>query len=191
VPIALRNRQGSIRSFSGFSILSMSLSSALFTVWAALVAWFDCRTRRVTNLLVAVGGMAAFACAVLHAAPFGVTPAVAVLGALVGFIALLPFFGLGVMGAADVKVFAVLGAWCGARALLDVWVAASLASALHALWLLAYERMRPSTNSAWLPWRNGQPTFALGTRRATPYAALLVAAASLELLARAWHGAVH
>ena len=189
--IAVRNRQGSIRSFSGFSIIRMPLSSAVFTVWAALVAASDCCTRRVANGLVAVGATAAIACAALHAAPFGVTPAAAVLGAVVGFMSLLPFFALGLMGAADVKVFAVLGAWCGARALLGVWVAASLASALHALWLLAYERMRPSANSAWMPWRNGQPAFAVGTRRATPYAALLAAAASFDLLARALHGAIH
>lgn len=169
----------------------MLLSSAVFVVWAALVAWFDCRTRRVANRIVAFGAAAAFACAAVHAAPFGVAPAAAALGALVGCAALLPFFAFGLMGAADVKVFAVLGAWCGTGPLLGLWVAASLAAAVHALTLLASERWRACSGVRWSPWRNGQPAFEIGTRRATPYAALLVGAASLHLLGGALQGAVH
>lgn len=184
----------------GLFDIRMLLSSAVFTVWATLVAWFDCRTRRVPNVLVAFGAVAAFVCAAIHAAPLRLTPASAALGALVGFVALLPFFVLGVMGAADVKVFAVVGAWCGATALLDVWVIASIASALHVVALLAHARMRSGAGSRWSPrsswsarssWSSGQPTFAIGARRATPYAALLVAAASLHIFARALPGATH
>jgi prepilin peptidase CpaA len=169
----------------------MLLSSAVFTVWAALVAWSDCRMRRVPNVLVASGAVAAFACAAMHAGPLRLTPGSAAFGALVGFVALLPFFVLGVMGAADVKVFAVVGAWCGATALLGVWVIASIASALHAVALLAHARMRCGAGSHWSPWSAGEPTFSIGARRATPYAALLVAAALLFLLARALPGAIH
>jgi prepilin peptidase CpaA len=172
----------------------MLLSSAVFTVWAALVAWSDCRMRRVPNVLVASGAVAAFACAAMHAGPLRLTPGSAAFGALVGFVALLPFFVLGVMGAADVKVFAAVGAWCGATALLDVWVIASIASALHVVALLAHARMRSGAGSRWSPrssWSAGQPTFAIGARRATPYAALLVAAASLHIFARALPGATH
>ncbi|MGG1943920.1 A24 family peptidase [Trinickia sp. NRRL B-1857] len=169
----------------------MLLSSAVFTVWAVFVAWFDCRVRRVPNALAAVGAVAAFVCAAMHVAPLQLTPASAAFGALAGFVALLPFFVLGVMGAADVKVFAVVGAWCGATALLGVWVIASIASALHVVALLAHARMRSGAGSRWVPWPGGQPTFAIGARRATPYAALLVGAASLHLLGRALTGAMH
>lgn len=170
----------------------MPFGSALFAVWATLVAWSDCRDRRVANWLVLAGGAAAMACAVVHAAPFGVTPVRSLLGFIVGFCALLPFFLLRVMGAADVKVFAVLGAWCGARALLGVWVAASIAAGLHALALLvaAAAATRSGRLHAWSPWRDGQPTFAVGTRRATPYAALLVGAASLYWLGNFLQGAM-
>ncbi|RDU97367.1 A24 family peptidase [Trinickia dinghuensis] len=170
----------------------MPFGSAVFTVWAVLVAWSDCRDRRVANGLVAFGAAAALACAAMHAAPFGVAPMQAAVGALVGFVALLPFFLLGVMGAADVKVFAVLGAWCGVSALLGLWIAATIVSALHAIALLVAARVRSGAGAAgWSPWRNGQPTFAIGARRATPYAALLVGAASLHLLGRSLQGAMH
>jgi len=169
----------------------MLLSSNVFTVWAALVAWFDCRTRRVPNVLVAFGAVAAFVCAGMQVEPHELTPASAAFGALVGCVALLPFFVLGVMGAADVKVFAVVGAWCGVTALLGVWVIASIASALHAVALLAHARMRSGAGWRWSPWSAGQPTFAIGARRATPYAALLVGAAWLHLLGRALPGALH
>lgn len=171
--------------------IRMPIASVVFTVWVALVAWCDCRDRRVGNGLVAVGGIAALACAAMHAAPFGMTPSHAAIGAAIGFAALLPFFLVGVMGAADVKVFAVLGAWCGASALLDLWVAATLASALHALALLAAGRLRSGGAPVWSPWRGGRATFAIGAHRAAPYAALLVGAAWLHGIGLALRGAVH
>ena len=163
----------------------MPIASVLFAVWSALVAWADCRDRRVANWLVAAGGVAAIACAAMRASPLGVSAMQAVFGLVVGLAVLLPFFLLGVMGAADVKVFAVLGAWCGAAALLGVWVAASMVAGVHALVLIVAARVKPRDAPAWSPWRNGQPTFAFGARRASPYAAMLVGAASLH-----WFGHV-
>ncbi|MGN6231090.1 MAG: A24 family peptidase [Trinickia sp.] len=177
----------------------MPLGTALFIAWSAVVAWCDCRDRRIANGLVIAGGAAAFACAVSHGSPFAVTPVQAALGFVAGFAALLPFYLLGVMGAADVKVFAMLGAWCGSDALLGLWIVASIAAAVHALTLIVIERigLRDAGAGAgvgagaWTPWRNAQPTFAIGARRATPYAALLVGAGSLHLLGRLLQGAVH
>lgn len=139
------------------------------------------------------GGAAAFVCAVLHVSPFAVTPVRAALGMVVGLAALLPFFLLGVMGAADVKVFTALGAWCGSHALLGLWIVASIAAAVHALALVVTERIGSggAGAGAWTPWRNAQPTFAIGSRRATPYAALLVGAGSLHLLGPLLQGAAH
>lgn len=168
----------------------MLLGSALFIAWAAAVVWCDCRDRRIANGLVIAGAMLAFACALMRASPFGVAPAQAGLGAVVGFAALLPFFLLGVMGAADVKVFAALGAWCGAAALVDLWIVASIAAAVHAIALVVTARVR-SGAGAWVLWRNAQPTFAIGARRATPYAALLAGAGSLHWLGHVLRGAAH
>lgn len=179
--------------------MRMALVIALFTAWAAAVAWCDCRHRRIGNEWVIAGLFVAFVCSAVRVSPFGVAPGQALYGAIVGCAALLPFFLIGVMGAADVKVFAVLGAWCGVSALLDLWVVASLAAAVHAGALLIAARLRSgatsasasaSASAAPLLWRGGKPTFALGARRATPYAALLVGAAALHLLGGLLRGAV-
>ncbi|MBB4514298.1 Flp pilus assembly protein protease CpaA [Paraburkholderia fungorum] len=91
--------------------------------------------------------------------------------------ALLPFFAFGVMGAADVKVFAVLGAWCGMHALLGLWMAASFAAAVHALWLLITTRTRLAGLL-----RSHGVTFELAGKPSTPYAACLTVAASVWLV---------
>src|SRR5579863_8180810 len=122
--------------------MKVSIGIFLFIAWAAVVAIRDCRARRISNSVVVAGLAAAFGCSLLQCGPFGVSLTQAGIGALVGLGALLPFFALGVMGAADVKVFAVLGAWCGMHALLGLWMAASLAAGVHALWLLITTRTR-------------------------------------------------
>jgi prepilin peptidase CpaA len=172
------------------STVSMPLASVLFALWSALVAWADCRDRRVANWLVAAGGVAAIACAALRASPLGVSVMQAAFGFVIGLAVLLPFFLLGAMGAADVKVFAVLGAWCGAAALPGIWVAASLAAGMHALALIVAARVSSRDAPAWSPLPNGQPTFAIGERRASPYAAMLVGAALLHWFSNVlWGGA--
>jgi prepilin peptidase CpaA len=155
----------------------------VFAAWAVAVAIWDFRARRVPNALTVAGLMVGSACSLMRASPFGISVTQAAEGAALGFVALLPFFLLRVMGAADVKVFAVLGAWCGMPALIDLWCAASIAAALHALVLLVAARM-----PARALWRRGQPTFAVGTRRAAPYAAMLVAAAVLLMIGHSLAG---
>ncbi|MGF6771175.1 prepilin peptidase CpaA [Paraburkholderia sp. GAS199] len=145
----------------------------LFIIWCGVVAISDCRNRRISNSIVLAGLMAAFACALAHCGPFNISVPRAALGALVGLAALMPFFALGVMGAADVKIFAVLGAWCGMHALLGLWMAASLAAGIHALWLLVTTRTRLAALG-----RQGGATFELAGKAATPYAACLTAAAT-------------
>jgi prepilin peptidase CpaA len=177
----------------------MPLGIAFFAVWAGAVMWCDCRHRRVPNGWVIAGLFAALICSAVRMSPFGVAPGQAVYGAIVGCAALLPFFLLGVMGAADAKVFAVLGAWCGVPALLGLWIVGSLAAAVHAGALLIAARPRSGAASASasasaaasapLLWRSGRPTFALGTRRATPYAALLAGAGVLHLIGGLLQGA--
>jgi prepilin peptidase CpaA len=157
--------------------MNVSVGILLFIVWAAVVAISDCRCRRISNSVVAAGLAAAFGCAFLQCGPFGVSVPQASIGALIGFAALLPFFALSVMGAADVKVFAVLGAWCGMHALLGLWMAASLAAGVHALWLLITTR----TRLAGLLRHHGA-TFELAGKTSTPYAACLAVAASAWLV---------
>jgi prepilin peptidase CpaA len=158
------------------------VSSLVFAAWAAAVAVCDCRSRRVPNALVAVGLIAALAFALVHGNPFGLTPARALAGAVVGLVALMPFFALGVMGAADVKVFAVLGAWCGVDALPGLWVAASLAAGVHAVALLFTMRGHTATSGP-----QTSPGIVLRGTRGTPYVACLAVPAIAWLALHTLH----
>jgi prepilin peptidase CpaA len=151
----------------------------LFSAWAAAVTVCDCRARRIPNSLVIAGLIAALLCAFALQAPFGVSGLQAMLGMAVGMVALMPFFALNMMGAADVKVFAVLGAWFGMHALLGLWIVASIAGALHAVWLL----FRSRTPLVALV-KSTTPTFEVAGRRATPYAACLCVPAMIALTVR-------
>ncbi|NML32263.1 A24 family peptidase [Paraburkholderia antibiotica] len=164
--------------------MSVSLGMGLFIAWSAVVAISDCRARRISNSIVIAGLVAAFGCALFACGPFHISFTHALLGALVGLFALLPFFAFGLMGAADVKVFAVLGAWCGVHALLGLWMAASLAAGVHALWLLIVMRTRLGS----LGRARGGATFELAGRASTPYAACLTVAATLRLVLRVTGG---
>ncbi|AFQ48334.1 A24 family peptidase [Burkholderia cepacia] len=152
-------------------------SIGAFLAWAVLVAASDIRSRRIPNLLVAGGLVAALASAFYGVNPFGVVRVQALLGMLVGLLGLLPFFFLRVMGAADVKVFAVLGAWCGVHGLLWLWIAASLAAGIHALAVLLLSRTPLGAL-----WRRDAPTLTLGRYRATPYGACLAIPAAVWLV---------
>jgi prepilin peptidase CpaA len=166
--------------------MSAPVGSLLFIAWAAAVAVCDCRSRRVPNLLVAAGFVAACVCAFVQRSPFDVTPLRMIEGAAAGLAALLPFYMLRMMGAADVKVFAVLGAWCGIEALPGLWIVASLAAGVHALALLIATRTPLAALS--VPGRRAAvPTLALGKRRATPYAACLTVPAIAWTCMLAWH----
>ncbi|RAS24260.1 A24 family peptidase [Paraburkholderia bryophila] len=153
--------------------MKVFLGVVIFVAWAVVVAVCDYRRRRIPNSVVVAGFVAAFGCALVQSGPFGVSLTQALTGALIGLVALLPFFALGVMGAGDVKVFAVLGAWCGMHALLGLWMAASLAAGIHALWLLTVTRTRLADLG-----RDSGPTFEVVGKASTPFAACLTIAAS-------------
>ena len=152
------------------------LGISIFFTWVTLVAVSDIRFRRVPNALVVAGLVAALMSLFAGANPFHVLPQQALLGLLVGLAGLFPFFVLRVMGAADVKVFAVLGAWCGTHPLLWFWVVASIVAGVHSLTLILLSRTSFSAL-----WQRGAPAMALGGRRSTPYAACLVAPAAVWL----------
>ncbi|WP_322070384.1 A24 family peptidase [Paraburkholderia bannensis] len=116
--------------------------SLAFAAWAVAVAVCDCRARRVPNKLVGAGLCAALVASLMHVGPAHLSLFSSLAAAAVGLAALMPFFVLGMMGAGDVKVFAVLGAWCGMPPLLDLWIVASIAALLHALVRLIVLRMR-------------------------------------------------
>jgi prepilin peptidase CpaA len=170
------------------------ITSALFFGWALAIVLFDCFQRRVPNALVFAGLLLACLLAALGCSPFHASIATALLGVAAGLFALLPFFMIGVMGGADVKVFAALGAWCGVHALPQLWVAASLAAGVHALFLLSQrshgtvQGTAGESHSGWVASgamqhsRLSVNSVSTGRHRASPYAAFL-AMAAIGLLA--------
>lgn len=150
-----------------------------FLVWALFVTASDIRCRRISNALAVTGGVVGYSATFLYANPFNTFPIQAMTGMSIGLIAFFPFFMLRVMGAADVKVFAVLGVWCGVHALLWLWIVASLAAGVHALGLMLLSRTSFSAL-----WRRGEFAVMLGRYRATPYAACLAAPAAAWLVYR-------
>ncbi|WP_321887398.1 prepilin peptidase [Paraburkholderia bannensis] len=161
--------------------------SLAFAAWAVAIAVCDCRSRRVPNTLVGAGLCAALAASLMHAGPAHLSMVQALAAAAVGLAALMPFFLLGMMGAGDVKVFAVLGAWCGMQPLLDLWIVASIAALVHALVRLIVLRTR---SQALIGNRinSGASSAASAGWRGTPFAACLTVPALGWLALQAMSG---
>lgn len=157
--------------------MALLFAVAFFLAWAAMVAANDFRLRRIPNISVLAGLCGAILAVAAHANPFGVTWQRALLGGIVGLVALSPFFALRVMGAADVKVFAVLGVWCGMKPLLGFWLAASVLAGIHAVGLLWVSGTSVSMLRA-----GGGRTFQVGGFRSAPYGAFLTLSAAGWLL---------
>jgi len=74
-------------------------------------------------------------------------------GMLVGFLVLLLFYVLGVMGAGDVKLMAAVGAWVGGICALHVFCVAGVAAGLCSLVVLAWQhRLREIPAIAQVTW---------------------------------------
>ncbi|AWH29434.1 A24 family peptidase [Stenotrophomonas sp. YAU14A_MKIMI4_1] len=117
------------------------------------------------------------------------------LGAVLGLLALLPFHLLRMMGAGDVKFFAVLGLLLGWQALLPAWIVASLAAGLHAGIVVASRLLAPRL-PATLQAQHWQAHPALRDmqqarqgRTGAPYASYLALAAIGWLLVTTYGGA--
>jgi prepilin peptidase CpaA len=109
---------------------------ALLVMLVVAAAWMDVLTRRIPNALVIPGAVVGVAVAALTA---GFTGAFSALGGLaIGFALMLPLYLLRAMGAGDVKLMAMVGAWLGpaevVSAALLVFVAGGLLAVTAALW---------------------------------------------------------
>ena len=116
-------------------VLDWRTSVLMALVLAA--AFIDCRTRRIPNKLVLFG----VAFGIAYNIAFPPFPKAGVLWPLqglgLGFIAFVPFYALGVMGAGDVKLMAMVGAFLGPLDLVWVILCTLIAGgALSVLWSL-------------------------------------------------------
>jgi prepilin peptidase CpaA len=102
----------------------------------ALSALTDLRGGRVPNRVVMAGALAATA---LAFAPGGVGWASALGGAAVGLLALMPLYVFRMMGAGDVKLLSVVGAFVGYPSILGVTLAMFVAGGgLAIVWAIRY-----------------------------------------------------
>lgn len=119
----------------------------LFALLGAAV-WHDVRARRIPNAVVFPGMLAAFALHALLPAGQGLFgPQVGSLGLLqslggfgLGLALLLPMYALRLMGAGDVKLLAMVGAFVGAGQILTVGLVTLVAGGVLALVFAAWQR---------------------------------------------------
>ncbi len=133
---------------SVFSLLAM----------LAVAIYFDIRTERIPNWLIAAGTVVALT---LHAVSSGTSGLLTSVGGLsIAMVILLPFYIAGVMGAGDVKLMAAVGAFTGVHlALLAVGFAVGV-GVLEAIAILV---LRGSAGQTWERYRQiGKTTLATG-----------------------------
>lgn len=117
--------------------------SALLALWAAAIAGFDLRTRRIPNLaLLLLLVPALLALAVNREGLLGVAPGSSLLGLLAVGLFMLPGYRLGKTGAGDVKFAACLGLLLGLQQGLEFLLLALIALGLVSLGALAWQAAR-------------------------------------------------
>jgi prepilin peptidase CpaA len=121
-------REGVVSTAGGFSI---PLSLLVVAVLVVVAAWIDVRRQRIPNAL-AIGGAAA-GCAIQATFPAGGGLAFAVAGIAVGFLLLVPLYLLRTMGAGDVKLLAMAGAYLGAAGVVTAALLAFVAGGVLAI----------------------------------------------------------
>lgn len=126
----------------------MMLPGFFLCALLALAVWHDVRSRRIPNRLVFLGALAGLALhtvlpagAGLFNEPFGGLGFLTSLAGLgVGLAILLPMYVLRAMGAGDVKLMAMVGAFLGPQAVIGAALLSLLAGGLLALAVALWQR---------------------------------------------------
>jgi prepilin peptidase CpaA len=130
----------------------MLLPALLLCALLGLAVWHDVRSRRIPNRLLLPGALAACA---LHGAlaagqglfqqPFGGLGLMSALAGLaIGLALLLPLYMLGAMGAGDVKLMAMVGAFLGPQAVIEAALLSLLCGGVLALSAALWSRTLPT-----------------------------------------------
>lgn len=134
----IRIDQSNLEIFGGYAV---AIHVAALLVILVVATWIDIREHRIPNWLVAVGLVFAVAHHALSLSGQGAVYAAA--GLVVGMLTLMPLYVMGTMGAGDVKLMGMVGAYIGTSAVLGAVLATMIAGGLLALIASAYKRALP------------------------------------------------
>lgn len=124
-----------------FGVYTLEIHIAILIMIIVAAGTFDIREHRIPNWLVGTGMLIAVAHHVLS--PSGQGAAFTLFGTAVGISALLPLYAMGTMGAGDVKLMGMVGAFLGAAAGFGAVLATMIAGGILALIASAYKRALP------------------------------------------------
>lgn len=136
---------------------TMVLPGVVLSVLLSRAVWHDVRTRRIPNQLVLMGSLTGLALNTFLPAGAGFFSETAgavgffasLGGAAVGLATLLPLYAMGTMGAGDVKLMAMVGAFLGPEATIGAALLSLLAGGLLAiaiaLWTGTFARVMQNT----------------------------------------------
>lgn len=140
------------------SLLPSSLPTLLLFALLVAAVWHDVRARRIPNAVVFPGALAGIALhallpagAGLFGTPMGSLGILSALGGLaLGLAILLPMYALRLMGAGDVKLLAMVGAFAGAGQILAIALLSLLAGGVLALVFAAWQgKLRQLSTNAY------------------------------------------
>jgi prepilin peptidase CpaA len=143
-----------------------SLKSSIVLALSTLIAWGDLLHYRISNRAVLLTLMLGLVWNASNSLWIGA--AMGLLGVLVGFVLLVPFYAMGGVTAGDVKWLAALGAWYGSRGIVGVFLVSSILLGVFCLVSIAYRyigmvRQTPRAGLA----MESRGTLGLGTSTST------------------------
>lgn len=126
--------------FTDIQVLAAQAGTGTLVVLLLLAAWTDWRSLRIPNLLTATGMVLGIAFNVMTHARALDGLASAGIGLLAGIALFMPLWLLRVMGAGDVKLLGMVGAFLGALATLQAALVIGIAGGIAALCYALYHR---------------------------------------------------
>ncbi len=159
---------------ANFAVVLANTSVPVLVLLLALAAWTDWRTMRIPNWLTVPGTAWGLYFSAIAGASVTSGLLTGVLGLLTGLLLFMPLFALRVLGAGDVKLLAMIGAFLGAlatfKAVLVIGIVGGVAALLFALSHRALGQLavnaRDIVQSAALPgaglWRPGASGASIG-----------------------------
>src|SRR5688572_3034429 len=138
MPTPIRIAAGDLQIFETYLV---PLYLAVLVVLLVLATTVDIRERRIPNWLVACGMVSAVTFHALSSKGEGA--AFALLGLAVGMAMFLPMYAFRVMGAGDVKLMGMIGAFLGMHGVLGAALASMAAGGLLAIGFAVSKHMLP------------------------------------------------